>query len=157
MNVSWTNLNNVLEAGDYSFPDGTITITFVEVAIWRNDPRAQFLLLRKHPVQNTPAYLLGKQIEEELATDSASLIYKSSNGDSWFLTRDPITGAAAVMHTPNPQSGGKVSFIEVEKFLLEAANGPEHQALRNLIEEERPHGNNTPMIFTQQKARCTTS
>lgn len=33
MNVSWTELNNVQEAWDYSFRDGTITVTFAEVSI----------------------------------------------------------------------------------------------------------------------------
>jgi len=28
MNISWSDLNNVQEAGDYSFRDGTITVTF---------------------------------------------------------------------------------------------------------------------------------
>jgi hypothetical protein len=37
MNVSWSDLNNVQQAGDYSFRDGTITVTFAEVAIWRNN------------------------------------------------------------------------------------------------------------------------
>jgi hypothetical protein len=35
MNVSWNDLNNVQEAGDYPFRDGTITVTFAEVAIWK--------------------------------------------------------------------------------------------------------------------------
>jgi hypothetical protein len=134
MNVSWCDLNNVQEAGDYSFRDGTITVTFVEAAVWKNNPNAQFQLMRKHPIQTTPGYVLGKQIEEELAPDSSSLIYHSSNGDSWSLTRDPATGAAAVRHCPNPQSGGQVSYVEIDKFLSEGANGPEHQALRHLIE-----------------------
>ena len=133
MNVSWTDLNNVQEPGNYPFRDGTITVTFAEFTVWKNNPHAQFQLMRKHPIQSAPGYVLGKQIEAS-AQEGSSLIYQSSNGDSWVLTRDPATGAAAVMHTPNPQSGGKVSYIEVEKFLSEGANGPEHQALRNLIE-----------------------
>src|SRR6266702_4443554 len=60
--------------------------------------------------------------------------YESSNGDMWGLTRDPISGARAVMHRPNPQSGGQVSYIDVDKFLREGANGPEHQALRLLLQ-----------------------
>jgi hypothetical protein len=39
-----------------------------------------------------------------------------------------------VLHSPNPQSGSQVSYVEIEKFLSEGANGPEHQALRHLIE-----------------------
>jgi hypothetical protein len=33
MNVSWIDLNNVQEAGEYPFRDGTITVTFAEVAL----------------------------------------------------------------------------------------------------------------------------
>src|SRR3984957_19706666 len=48
------------------------------------------------------------------------------------FNEDPATGTAAVMHAPNPQSGGQVSYTEIDKFLSEGANGPEHQALRQL-------------------------
>jgi hypothetical protein len=134
VNVSWSDLNNVQEGGDYSFRDGTITVTFAEVASWKNNPNAQFQLMRKHPIQGAPSYVLGKRVEEEASSDNSSLIYQSSNGDSWFLTRDPVTGAAAVMHTPNPQSSGQASYVEIEKFLSEGASGPEHEALRHAIE-----------------------
>jgi hypothetical protein len=134
MNISWSDLNNVQEGGDYPFRDGTITVTFAEVAIWKKNPGAKFQLMRKYPIQSAFRYVLGKQIEEKLASAETELIYESSNGDSWCLTRDPATGARAVMHRPNPQSGGQVSYIEIEKFLSEGANGPEHQALRGLME-----------------------
>lgn len=134
MNISWSDLNNVQEAGDYPFRDGTITVTFAEVAIWKKNPGAQFQLMRKHPIQGAFRYALGKQIEENLAPSDTELIYESSNGDTWRLTRDPLTGARAVMHRPNPQSGGQASYIEIDKFLSEGANGPEHQALRRLTE-----------------------
>jgi hypothetical protein len=133
MTVSWSDLNNVQEGGDYSFRDGTITVTFAEVAIWKNNPNAQFRLMRKHPIRGVPRYVLGRRVEGELASDISSLIYQSSNGDTWSLTKDPATSAPAVMHRPNPQSGGQVSYVEIEKFLSEGANGPEHQALRHLI------------------------
>ena len=134
MNLSWSDLNKVQEAGDYPFRDETITVTFAEVAIWKKNPGAQFQLMRKYPIQSAFRYVLGKQIEEKLAPADTELIYESSNGDSWCLTRDPVTGARAVMHRPNPQSGGEVSYIEIEKFLSEGENGPEHQALRRLME-----------------------
>jgi hypothetical protein len=54
MNVSWSDLNNVEQAGDYPFRDGAITVTFAEVAIWKNSPNAQFQLMRRHPIQGTP-------------------------------------------------------------------------------------------------------
>jgi hypothetical protein len=28
MNISWSDLNNLLDAGDYPFRDGTISVTF---------------------------------------------------------------------------------------------------------------------------------
>jgi hypothetical protein len=63
------------------------------------------------------------------------LLYESSNGDSWFLTRDPASGAPALMHRPNLRSGGQAFYIEIDTFLREGANGPEHQALRRLMED----------------------
>jgi hypothetical protein len=132
MNVSRADLNNVQEAGDYPYRDGTITITFAELAVWKNNPRAQFQLMRKHPIKNAPAYLLGRQ--EQVASDTSSLIYESSNGDSWSLTKDPATGSVAVMHSPNLQSGGQASYIKIDNFLFAGANGPEHEALRQLIQ-----------------------
>jgi len=53
MNVSRSDLSNVQEAGDYPFRDGTITVTFAEMAVWKNNPSARFQLMRKHPVQRT--------------------------------------------------------------------------------------------------------
>ena len=134
MEVSWSDLNHVQAAGDYPFRDGTIAVTFAEVAIWKKTPDARFRLMRKHPIQSEFKYVLGRQLGENLDADDTELIYQSSNGDSWCLARDPLTGARAVMHRPNPQSGGRVSYIEIEKFLSEGANGPEHQALRRLME-----------------------
>jgi hypothetical protein len=134
MNISWRDLNNVHEAGDYPFRDGTISITFAEIAIWKKNPSAQFQLMRKHPIQKEFKYALGKQVDERLAPVNNELIYESSNGDKWSLARDPTTGARVVMHCPNPSSGGRTSYIAVDKFLVEGANGPEHQALRRLME-----------------------
>src|SRR5580704_4867124 len=114
MNISWRDLNNVQEAGDYPFRDGTISVTFAEVAIWKNDPSAQFQLMRKHPIQKEFKYALGKQIDERLEPVNYELIYESSNGDTWSLARDPTTGARVVMHRPNPSSGGRTSYIAVE-------------------------------------------
>ena len=135
MYISWNDLNNVQEPGDYPFRDGTITVTFAEIATWKNRPGVLFQLMRKYPLQGAFSYALGKQIDEKEVPAYGDLIYESSNGDSWSLTRDPATGARAVMHRPNPQSGGQVSFIEVEKFLTDGAHGPEHQALKRLMEK----------------------
>lgn len=59
-------------------------------------------------------------------------LYRSSNGDAWFLARES-DGRVFVVHEPNAPSGGRVSQIELGVFLREGANGPEHQALRHLI------------------------
>jgi hypothetical protein len=131
MNISWNDLNNVQEAGGYPFRDGTITVTFAEIATWKKNPAARFELMRKHPVRTSFAYVLGKQIDERVPAEP---IYESSNGDSWSLTADPDTGVPAVMHRPTFQSGGRISYIAVDQFLSEGADGPEHQALRSLLE-----------------------
>jgi hypothetical protein len=131
MNISWSDVNNEQEPGDYPFRDGTIFVTFVEVAIWKKNPSAQFQLMRKHPIRERPAYLLGEQVDVPTAEE---LIHESSNGDRWSLARDPVTGERAVMHVPNARSGGRTSYISIEKFLAKGANNPEHQALKQLLE-----------------------
>jgi len=63
------------------------------------------------------------------------LIHESDNGDLWYLGEDPATGLRAVKHIANAQSGGHVSYLEIGRFL--SGSGPEHQALRHLIETKR--------------------
>jgi len=60
-------------------------------------------------------------------------LYRSPNGDSWFLGREPGTGQAFVIHQPNAPSGGRLSHIELRAFLNAEVKGPEHQALLRLI------------------------
>ncbi len=60
-------------------------------------------------------------------------LYRSPNGDAWFLGRDPSSGHAVVVHQPNAPSGGRLSHIELGAFLREGAGGPEHRALLRLI------------------------
>jgi hypothetical protein len=59
-------------------------------------------------------------------------LYRSPNGDSWFLVRDPVTGSAFVRHQANASSGGHVTDIELGAFLSGPQN-PEHEALLRLI------------------------
>jgi hypothetical protein len=134
MYVSWSDLNNVQEAGDYPFRDGRVTVTFAEIATWKDNPHATFLLMRKNPVQGIPSYVLGQQLEDRSGPAIAQTFYQSSNGDSWSLSRDRTSGAPVVIHTANIQSGGHVSHIDVDRFLAGDANGPEHQALKHLLE-----------------------
>ena len=60
-------------------------------------------------------------------------LYRSPNGDSWFLGREPTNGRAFVIHQPNGPSGGQRSHIELGAFLREGREGPEQQALLRLI------------------------
>lgn len=138
MNVTWTDVNSVQEAGEFPFRDGTIFVNFAEVTIWKQNPEAKFQLMRKHPIQGQPKYVLGRQIEEAQPSPADDiLLYRSDNGDAWFLTRYSGSNAQAVMHRPNPQSGGRVSYTKVDEFLKQGGNGPEHQALRQKIEATR--------------------
>ena len=59
-------------------------------------------------------------------------LYRSPNGDSWFLARDPATGLAFVRHQANAPSGGHVTDIELGAF-LSGPGSPEHEALLRLI------------------------
>ena len=59
-------------------------------------------------------------------------LYRSPNGDSWFLVRDPETGSAFVRHQANAPSGGQMTDIELGAFLSASAS-PEHEALLRLI------------------------
>jgi hypothetical protein len=59
-------------------------------------------------------------------------LYRSPNGDSWFLGREPADGHAFIIHPPNGPSGGRLSHIELSEFLRDA-KGPEQQTLLRLI------------------------
>jgi hypothetical protein len=61
----------------------------------------------------------------------ARKLYTSSNGDRWYLIRDP-SGALFVRHEANVSSGGHVAHIEIGVF-LSSGNGPEQQELLRLI------------------------
>jgi hypothetical protein len=76
-----------------------------------------------------------QQDEDRSEPISENLIYESSNGDLWYLGQDPATGSRAVKHVANPQSGGHVSYLEIDSF-LSGGHGPEHRAFRHLMEAE---------------------
>jgi hypothetical protein len=59
-------------------------------------------------------------------------LYRSPNGDSWFLSREPANGHAFIVHQPNAPSGGRLSHVEVGAFLRQGS-GPEQHALLRLI------------------------
>ena len=80
--------------------------------------------------------------------------YESSNGDKWLIARDPATDHVFVQHRANLPSGGHVTDVEVSRFLRADAAGPEHQALRRLIEELRqPTTDSTWPLFNDQGCR----
>ena len=56
-------------------------------------------------------------------------LYRSPNGDTWFLARDPATGLGTVRHQANASSGGQVTDIEIATFL----NGPLHPEQEALL------------------------
>jgi hypothetical protein len=68
---------------------------------------------------------------EAIMSDRREL-YRSPNGDSWFLGREPTNGRAFIIHQPNGPSGGRLSHVELGEF-LRLGNGPEQQALLRLI------------------------
>src|SRR6478735_3790682 len=59
-------------------------------------------------------------------------LYRTPNGDTWFLGREPTSGRAFVIHQPNAPSGGRLSHIELGEF-LRSGSSAEQQALLRLI------------------------
>lgn len=59
-------------------------------------------------------------------------LYTSSSGDTWSLCRNR-RDHIVVLHEPNQASGGKPSEIDLGAFLAQRNQGPEHEALRQLI------------------------
>jgi hypothetical protein len=62
----------------------------------------------------------------------------SSNGDRWFLEKNGADGKDYVLHRANKGSGGHETRYEIERFLALRPQGPEHAALRMLIEDRQP-------------------
>jgi hypothetical protein len=58
-------------------------------------------------------------------------IYQSENGDSWWLCRDG--SGVFVLHEASVASGGTVTRVELAKMLRNTSNGPEKQALLEMI------------------------
>jgi hypothetical protein len=62
-------------------------------------------------------------------------IYRSANGDRWLLVCDSEAGQAFVRHEANLAAGGQVTDLEIEEFFSRGGSGPEHTALREIIEK----------------------
>ena len=65
---------------------------------------------------------------------SITEIYRSSSGDRWRLVRTTEPTGALVRHIPDSPSGGRPSDITVAAFLSTGGVGPEHWALRRMLE-----------------------
>lgn len=60
-------------------------------------------------------------------------VYRSANGDAWFLARDSDVNRVFIRHEPNRASGGRPNDTEIGVFLREGGQGPEKQELLRLI------------------------
>jgi hypothetical protein len=85
-------------------------------------------LLRDADMDSFRTKLLAEHKRRMDALSDRRELYRSPNGDTWFLGREPADGHAFIIHQPNAPSGGRLSHIEVGSFLREGA-GPEQQAL----------------------------
>jgi hypothetical protein len=59
-------------------------------------------------------------------------LYRSPNGDTWFLVRDRASGLAFIRHQANTSAGGQVTDIEIGAF-LSGQRHPEQDMLLRLI------------------------
>jgi hypothetical protein len=58
-------------------------------------------------------------------------LYRSPNGDAWFIAREAASEHAFIIHQPNAPSAGRLSHVELGEFLRHGS-GPEQQALLRL-------------------------
>ena len=66
--------------------------------------------------------------------DQLSEFASSANGDRWYYGKDEATGQDFVEHCANLPSGGAVTRTDVAAFLERGPIGPEHEALRRLLD-----------------------
>ena len=59
-------------------------------------------------------------------------LYHSTNGDRWYLVRDPDSERVFIRHQANLPSGGHTTDIEIGAF-LNRGGSPEHRELLRLI------------------------
>ncbi|MBO1077257.1 hypothetical protein [Roseomonas marmotae] len=67
---------------------------------------------------------------------SSTEIYRSQNGDTWWLIRDDASHQVHVRHEANPASGGHVTEMSVERFLSRRGSGPEYAATQELLKAQ---------------------
>src|SRR3984893_11012773 len=86
------------------------------------------------PLTRSGKIVVPRPYPETVSSNRAEMrqLYRSPNGDSWSLARDPATETAFVRHRANAPSGGQVTDVALGAFLSGARN-PEHEALLRLI------------------------
>jgi hypothetical protein len=77
-------------------------------------------------------YAYCKAGASRVATKTRQL-YRSANGDRWYLVREIDSGRVFIKHEANEPSGGQVTEIEIGDFLITGGRGPEHTELLRLI------------------------
>ena len=117
-----------MSKGDTSAIERIIADTINETA--RGDPDA--LAARIVAALAEAGYSIVLEGGMEDTARGSQPLYRSPNGDIWFLARDPETGSPFVRHQANAPSGGQVTDIELGAF-LSGPGSPEHEALLRLI------------------------
>lgn len=84
--------------------------------------------------------LIKQRTGSVIVTFLAEDIFRSLNGDRWRLMRDSASGRSFVRHEPNRRSGGKVTDMDTEEFISRGGSGPEHVALRRLLQRTEARG-----------------
>ena len=91
----------------------------------------------------SPAIIVpqGAIVSQGARSPAEQELYRSSNGDCWYLVREPESERMLIRHQPNQASGGRSSLICVEDFLAEDY-GPQQEALLRVIggNQEQPRG-----------------
>ena len=73
-------------------------------------------LLRDADMDSFRTKLLAEHKRRMDALSDRRELYRSPNGDTWFLGREPANGYAFVIHQPNAPSGGRLSHTDLGAF-----------------------------------------
>jgi len=76
-------------------------------------------------------------VEESCEPEEQVEFAASSNGDRWFLCGQSKREGTFVLHRANPASGGHETRRSVDAFLDLKPKGPEHEALRALLQIDK--------------------
>jgi hypothetical protein len=111
-------------------PDDYPASTTTEVTQSAGEPADQETISRE---QAQPLDEMNS-IEESCGPEKQMEFAASSNGDRWFLCDQSKGEGAFVLHRANPASGGHETRRSIDAFLDLKPNGPEHEALRALLQ-----------------------